>query len=361
MLQGRDIVCVGSVGWRVHPWTEEHHLSARLGRENRVLFVEPPGRDATRLSGALGSGLGLAHPAPGVDALTPPALTGPAGRALRLRLVRRAARRLALEDVLLYAFTPAADELVDALAPAQVVYHCRRAWPEVEAERRLARRADVVLAGAPSLVERLRELGAQPHPAPAVADTAAFARALADGRVDGALAALSRPRIVVTGTVSARLVDVELVAALAALRPAWQLALVGPVGAREASALAPLRAAPNVHLLGPRPHAAIPEVLRGADAALVPLRLTPETATLFPMRIYEHLAAGLPVVATPLPALGGVRDVRLADGAEAVAAALDELLAGDDVEARRARSAAAASHSWDIRLEQITTALREAA
>lgn len=361
MLRGRDVVCVGSVGWRAPLWTEEHHLAARLGRDNRVLYVEPPRADRTRLSGPLGSGLGLARPAPGVEVLIPPAVGAAPGRPLRAWLVRRAVRRRGLRDVLLYAFTPDAAELLDAVAPAHVVYHCRRAWPATDAERRLARRADVALAAAPALVARLRELGAAaPRPALAAADTTTFARALAAGSIDPAIDALPRPRIVVTGEVAARTLDVALVAALAALRPRWQIALVGPVGAPGGSALAPLREAPNIHLLGEREHATMPEVLRGADAALVPVRLTPETATMAPMCVYEHLAAGLPVVATPLPALAGLRDVRFAEQPLEVAAALDELLADDDLEARRARSAAVAGHSWDTRLEQLAAALREA-
>jgi hypothetical protein len=75
------------------------------------------------------------------------------------------------------------------------------------------------------------------------------------------------------------------------------------------------------------------------------------------MKVYEYLAAGLPVVASPLPALEGVQDVVVADGLDATLAALDAALAGDGEQTRRARSARAAEHSWDARLAEIGRAL----
>jgi hypothetical protein len=75
------------------------------------------------------------------------------------------------------------------------------------------------------------------------------------------------------------------------------------------------------------------------------------------MKVYEYLAAGLPVVATPLPALEGLAEVITATDAKATAAALDGLLQADTPERRARRSRAAAVHSWEARLAEIATAL----
>ncbi len=75
------------------------------------------------------------------------------------------------------------------------------------------------------------------------------------------------------------------------------------------------------------------------------------------MKVYEYLAAGRPVVATPLPALEGVDEITVADGVDAFVAAVERELATDTPERRAARSAAAAAHSWDARLAEITAAL----
>jgi glycosyltransferase involved in cell wall biosynthesis len=238
-------------------------------------------------------------------------------RALNARLLRaqvgRAARSLGLERPILWSYVPQADWLVETLQPSAIVYHCVddiAAQKGVAAaafrgfEAHFAARADVVLASAPALAERMRTLNQRVFYAPNVADTERFATALEDGPTDPALAALPHPRIVFTGAVVATKLDLDLLEGMARARPGWSIALVGPVGAgdphTDVSALERLR---NVHLLGSRPYAALPDVLRGADVALVPYAINELTRSVFPMKVYEYLAAGLPVVTTPLPAL----------------------------------------------------------
>src|SRR6185312_9026471 len=118
-----------------------------------------------------------------------------------------------------------------------------------------------------------------------------------------------------------------------------------------------LRREPNVHLLGKRRYEELPDVLRGADAALIPYDINELTASIFPMKVYEYLAAGLPVATTPLPSLAGVEGIVTAADAEATVAALEELLQADGPEARADRSRLAESHSWENRLDEIAEAL----
>ena len=119
------------------------------------------------------------------------------------------------------------------------------------------------------------------------------------------MAALPRPRLVFTGAVVATKLDLELLEGVARARPEWAIALVGPVGAgRPAHGhLGAASACPTSTCSGARPYAALPEVLRGADVALVPYAINELTRSVFPMKVFEYLAAGLPVVTTPLPAL----------------------------------------------------------
>jgi glycosyltransferase involved in cell wall biosynthesis len=282
-------------------------------------------------------------------------------------VVGRAARRLGFCEPLLWGYVPQAELLLDALRPGQVVYHCVddvAAHDRIDtaafaaAERRFAARADLVLASAPRLAERMRTLSDHVVYAPNVADTELFARALEPGPVDAALAALPEPRLVFTGAISAVKLDMALLAGVARARRHWSIALVGPVGLGDPTTdVAALRAEPNIHLLGRREHAELPAMLRGAQAGLLPYRLSPLTASVFPMKVYEYLAAGLPVVGTPLPALEDVAGVTRATGVDATVAAIERLLERDTPQARADRSRAAAAHSWDARIDEIATAL----
>jgi glycosyltransferase involved in cell wall biosynthesis len=381
-LKGRDIVCVGFADWDTELWTNQHHLMSRLAKDNRVLFVESlglrrpqlAGRDLTRIVRRLRRGLRAPRAVDGLHVLSPlvlPLHRSRIARALNRRLlpalVGRAARRLGMRHPILWAYVPQAEVLIDALEPSLIVYHCVddiAAQDRIDsasfraAETRFAARADLVLASAPAIAERLRGISGNVMDAPNVADTELFSRALEPGPLDPQMSALPTPRIVFTGAIVAVKLDLPLLAELARLRPQWSFALVGPIGPGEPRAdISAITGVSNIHLLGPRSYGELPEVLRAADAGLIPYARNALTESIFPMKVYEYLAAGLPVVATPLPALAGLSDIATAPDAQGIAEELDRALREDDQDRRSERSRAAASHSWEQRLEAIAAAL----
>jgi glycosyltransferase involved in cell wall biosynthesis len=382
-LRSRAIVCVGFADWETDLWTNQQHLMSRLARDNRVLFIESlglrrpqlAGRDLTRIVRRLRRGLRAPRAVDGLHVLSPlvvPLHGNATVRVLNRRLLRvqarRATRRLGMGRAILWAYVPQAEALIEALDLELVVYHCvddAAAVAGIDAEsfrateRRFVAQADLVLASAPALAARMQELSGNVLYTPNVADTALFARALEPGsKLDPEVTALPRPRIVFTGAIVATKLDVPLLAALARSRPQWSFALVGPVGPGDPRTdVSALRELPNIHLLGPRAYAQLPEVLRVADAGLIPYARNPITESVFPMKVYEYLAAGLPVIATPLPALAGVAEVATAPDAEGIARLLEEAIATDSPERRVARSRAAAEHSWERRLEEIAAAV----
>jgi glycosyltransferase involved in cell wall biosynthesis len=384
-LSGRSIVCVGFAEWQTDLWTNQHHLMSRLAQDNRILFIESlglrrptlTGTDVRRMARRVRTGLAGPRVADGLHLLSPlvlPFQGAAAARALNAqllpRLVSRAMRRVNLGHDILWGYVPQAEMLLDSVRPRLVVYHCVddiAAQPAIDsasfraAEERFVRRADLVLASAPRLEARMSAMGARVVYAPNVADHPLFAQALEPGPEDPGLAALARPRLVFTGAVVGLKLDLRLLEELAHKRPAWSIALVGPVGAgdprTDVSALAAL---PNVHLLGHRRYQELPSVLRGADVGLIPYAVNELTCSVFPMKVYEYLSAGLPVVATPLPALEGVAEVGIAADADETVSLVEEALESDGPQARRERSTAAARHSWDARLAEIAAAVQEA-
>lgn len=382
-LRGRDIVCVGFADWDTELWTNQHHLMSRLARHNRVLFVESLGlrrpqlarRDLTRIVRRLARGLAPPRRVDGLHVLSPLVLPFHRHRSVRAlnarllpALVRRATRRLRFgPSPILWAYVPQAEVLLEVLAPALVIYHCvddMAAQAGIDAvsfgaaEERFAARADLVLASAPALVSRMRTLSSNVLYAPNVADTALFSTALEPGPLDPALAALPAPRIVFTGAIVQTKLDFELLIELARARPQWSFALVGPVGPGDPRTdVSGLAAEPNVHLLGARTYSELPAVLRAADAGLIPYARNELTRSIFPMKVYEYLAAGLPVLSTPLPALEGVAGVASAADAAGIVALLEEALADDDRERQAERSRVAAAHSWEARLQEIEAAI----
>lgn len=151
------------------------------------------------------------------------------------------------------------------------------------------------------------------------------------------VAAFSRPRprpadlppapvALYVGTLHHDRLDTELCADLARARPDVSVVLVGPD--RLDGAGAALRALPNVHLLGSRPHAEVPAYLQHADVVVVPHVVSPFTESLDPIKAYECLAVGRPTVATEVAGFRGrpapVRAVPREQFVAAVVAALAE-------------------------------------
>ena len=206
-------------------------------------------------------------------------------------------------------------------------------------------RSDLVLASAEPLAERMRELGARRVAyLPNVADVERFAAATR-GAEPPQLAELPRPRILFAGAVAAKKLDIPLLAELARRRSEWSMVLVGPVGEGDPrSDVEALRRLPNVVLAGQRPFDELPRWLAAADVGLIPYRHNRYTASVFPMKVYEYLAAGLLVVSTRLPALRGLEGPTFAEGVDEFEAAIDEAVAGDTAEGR------ASVVSWRARI-----------
>jgi glycosyltransferase involved in cell wall biosynthesis len=383
------IVLAASAGWETPAPVNAHQVARRLAaRGHRVLFVESvglrapaplaSGHDLRRVLARLrGFASGVREVEPRLWVVSPPwPQVGP--RWLRERLlglvargVARAARRLGFDAPILWAFLPTALPIADRVGARLVVYHCvdhYAANPGVDAgfvdgfERRMLARADVVFATSPSLAERLRPLRAEPVIlVPNGADVALFARAHEPLPEPAELAALPRPRAIYVGNLAAYRVDLALLAAIA--RSGTALVLVGPVGLGDADsappALAALLADASVHAIGARKPEALPALLRHCDVALVPFLDNDHTRASLPLKLWEYLAAGLPVVATPLPNLLPVAAAGLATlarGPDAFASAVRA--ASADPPGRRAeRLASARAHDWPERIETLCAAV----
>src|SRR5207248_8882456 len=133
--------------------------------------------------------------------------------------------------------------------------------------------------------------------------------------------------------------------------PDMTFALVGP----EQTDISALRGCANIHLLGLRPHQELPRYVKAFDVGIVPYRLTEYTANVYPTKLNEYLAMGIPVVATDLPEIrrfnadhGAVVDV--AADAKAFRNAILAALDGSPAHDVQRRVAVAAGNSWASRL-----------
>lgn len=213
--------------------------------------------------------------------------------------------------------------------------------------------ADLVLTNGEGNRRRFLALRSDIHVVPngAEFDTPATLAAVPE-----ALAALPPPILGYVGNIRDR-VDWDLIAAIAAARPGWSIAMIGPLDNPKAAADMARHA--NVHLLGPMQYEITRSALTSFDVAIVPHCINAMTESMNPLKVYNYLAAGLPVVATAVANLDDVRDfITVVPDAPGFIAAVEQQLARGEVPVLDPERRAALS--WPVRVAAMLRLVEEA-
>ena len=130
--------------------------------------------------------------------------------------------------------------------------------------------------------------------------------------------------------------DCALIDQIAERRPEWHLVFIGPVVKIDPAHL-PRR--DNIHYLGGKPYSELPAYMAGWDIALLPFALNESTRFISPTKTPEYLAAGRPVVSTPIRDVvrpyGSADLVQIAETADEFCAAVERALAATEDERQR--------------------------
>lgn len=175
------------------------------------------------------------------------------------------------------------------------------------------------------------------------------------------LAPVPHPRIGYAGFLKEQL-DWPLLLMLSAKHPDWSFVFVGPVSARPAVRvmMEELRSHKNVYFLGGKPTQLVPAYVQHFDACVMPYRQDDYTKYIYPLKLHEYLASGLPTVGTRIRSLDEFSDiVALPPTPEAWSKALEEALtpAANTPELRAARQAVAKRHDWDVQVGMMALTL----
>jgi glycosyltransferase involved in cell wall biosynthesis len=382
MLSGRDIVCISSIDWDFIWQGHQQIMSMLAANGNRILFIDntgvrPPGiRDLGRVRHRIfrwwNSTRGFRQEAPNLHVLSPLILpwpysriAGSINRVMLVRSIRRWMRVMKFGRPIVWTFlpTPLARALLRALEPEVSVYYyvddlrssSAAARKLQGTEERLLAEVDLVFVTSEKLRARAARFAECVHLFPFAVDYPPLEAARTDGLpLPANLAGLARPIAGYLGGVH-QWVDQALLAEAARRLPHVTFALVGPLQTSVGS----LTACPNLRLLGECSHADVPRYLRAFDVGLIPYRRTEYTASVYPTKLNEYLAMGLPVVATDLPEIARFNAEH--GNIVTVGGTTDEFVGGirralehpspDDVPRR---IEVARSNSWDARVAEMS-------
>jgi glycosyltransferase involved in cell wall biosynthesis len=370
-LEGADIVCFSN-DWDGDPLSKTH-LMRLAARNNRVLWVNSIGnrapkatsRDLQRIGRKLMQAFGgLREVEKNIHVLAPLAVPiydqrwarEVNGHALAAQ-VRWAMNRLGMKNPITISFLPGAAPAFDRIDAKVRIYYCVDEFSAFEGagnaiaelERELISKSDLVICSAEKLVQSKRRMHPNVKLVRHGVDLDHFSRTLDPSlKVSELVRDLPKPVFAFMGLVE-DWVDLELLGEIAARYKDGTLLIIG----RENCDTTALRMHPNVVFLGRRPYSELPSILKGVDIGLVTFRDNELTRAANPLKVREYIAAGLPVVSTPIPEVEKLGICEIARGGDAFIHAIERVLAagaGPSVE----RSRTMQSESWESRWEEVS-------
>ncbi len=276
-----------------------------------------------------------------------------------LTLVAAADRTLWVCLVQLPYWGPVAEVLRERCG-CLVVYDCMddhagfstNAPPMLAAETRLLETADLVIASSGLLLDKVAPRARRSRLIRNAVDYPHFAAVAPTQHLT-----LERLIVGYYGAI-ADWFDADLVGRLAGLRPHWRLVLIGNTFSAD---LASLEGRANVTLPGEQPYTLLPGLIANWDCCIIPFKRLPLTEATNPVKVYEMLAAGKPVVAVPLPELEPIAEldhIALAETAEAFALAIEREVGRDSVARQARRREFARANTWELRQRDLDAAIR---
>jgi glycosyltransferase involved in cell wall biosynthesis len=210
-----------------------------------------------------------------------------------------------VENYVSWYYTPMALAFTKHLTPSAIIYDCMdelsafKDAPKdmIQFENDLLKLANVVFTGGQSLYEAKKKRHHNIYPFPSSIDGEHFKKARsAEVEEPEDQKNISHPRLGFFGVIDERM-DIELLDKVAEAKPEWQIIMIGPVVKIDPKTL-PKR--PNIHYLGKKEYKDLPRYLSGWDVALLPFAMNESTKFISPTKTPEYLAAGCPVVSTPI-------------------------------------------------------------
>ncbi|OON68032.1 glycosyltransferase family 1 protein [Hymenobacter sp. CRA2] len=301
-----DLVCFAHLHWDF-VWQRPQHLLSRFAKHTRVFYVEEPcthwgdksmqpwleikDREEGRLK------IVVVH--------LPEGLAEEAADQTQADILNEYFEKENIKDFIAWYYSPMFLAKSRQFKPALTIYDCmdelasfKGAHPELRSrEQELFKKAQLVFTGGQSLYEAKTKQHHSAHAFPSSIDKAHFGQARDPQMKDPAdQASIPHPRVGFFGVVDERL-DIELVRQLATARPDWQFVIIGPVVKIDPATL-PQGA--NIHYLGGKDYKELPSYLKGWDVATLLFADNESTKFISPTKTPEYLAAGRPVVSTPI-------------------------------------------------------------
>lgn len=383
----KDVVVLSTADWDNPFWTNKQHVAVELAnRGHRVLYIESLGlrrpsvnkkdlsRILRRILKAIKAPRKVKENIWVWSPISIPFNNYAFVRKLNKLILSSALKfwcwRLKFENETLWTYNPLTTRFLEPTDFDYVVYHCVdeiKAQPGMpveilqDAEEELVRRADITFVTSQTLLKSRKQWSDEVYYFSNVADYNHFSTALDDRLpIPDDLTVIPGPRIGFIGAISGYKVNFSLLEEIAKAHPEWSIVLIGDIGEGDPNTDATqLTRHKNIYLIGPRSYQHLPGYLKGFAATLLPNTLNEYTASMFPMKFFEYLAAGKAVVSVDLASLCDFKEyVRIANTSSEFIAALEDITSGQRISVEKCLELAK-QYTYQSRTEKMFELINE--
>ncbi|MCF7797003.1 MAG: glycosyltransferase [Lentisphaeria bacterium] len=386
ILINRDIVIISGQMLHDRYWTSKQYIAHELIKQNRVLYVEANYSFGKLFLGLLGKGWPvtlfgrLTQDESGIDVLTPPPRLpwrnhfhwiGQLNQLLLRWKIKRAMRKLNYQRPILWTFLHQTAALIGKLPAEKWIYHCVDDWPELlpmakmgrpktvrHDEGELIRKTDLVYSVSQTLLSHYKIPTEKVNLIANGVDVSLFDRDnLPEDSIPEDLRGLPKPIIGFSGSLG-KWINTDLILQTAHAFPRASIVMIG-LNEKNPGVDELLRQE-NIHFLGMKQRGEVPHYINAFDVCLMPFARSEVGEGLLPLKLFEYLAMGKPIVATSSPTLILFADILyLAENDTEFIQQVGEALKESNSELMLQRLARAREFSWAARLRKYDAALKD--
>ena len=383
MLTGYNLVYFGPEKWD-GLWRNRHQLMSRFAQSNKVLYVEPK-IYLQKVRRQLGTGNiqwqdfkqnRVTRAGDNLYIYHNPAFIPISGRYpldritwfFWKKLLRSTMQKLGFDEPIIWLSKPSMVNLIGAFDEKLTIYHVvdeylsycrddvRARMRQQNWERHMLEKADLAIVVSENLLQAKRPLNKHTQLVTNGVDYQAYVRAADDkGLQPPDIAPLPKPIIGYSGLIASKL-DLDLLQYIATTQPEWSLALVGAVDDRYCLAeLTRLRQIKNVYFLGRKEINQVPHYVQAFDVCLIPYQINERAQNASPLKLYDYLATGKPIVTTDFAAADLFKqDIRIARNHKEFIGHIKEALLENDQDLSSRRQGIAAENAWEKKMDQLS-------
>ena len=386
MIENQDIILISNQMLNDRYWTSKQYITMELIKKNRVLYVEANYSFGKIFTGLMGKkwpvvpfgrlhiendNLSILTPYPRLPYRNHFRYIGWLNQKLLLAKIRRATKKLNFKHPILWTFLHQTNDLIGKLNESARIYHCVDDWPVLlhmanmgksdrirEDEKKLTSSVDIIFRVSKKLLGYLKMPNTRVFDIPNGVDIDLFnPKQYAGKSQKDDMKDLPRPILGFSGSIG-KWIDIELLIRIATCYTNASIVLIG-LNEKNPS-INKLHNLNNIYFLGMKSREEVPQYIYDFDVCLMPFNRSEIGKGMLPLKMFEYLALGKPVVATSSEVLKQFEEVLyLADDEDSFLKLIENAITDNNREHSEFRRACALKYSWENRVNEYLYAIQE--